>query len=169
MTDRDIVETVTVSIPGSVDDLASLLATGVCQELQAAKTKSGEHATDGDDAELAATVVRRMPSAQLNVIAHRVAQAGCVVSDRRRRRYTPFDSDQSTSAELTDQIAARACSQIDREIKTGAIAVVMANWVLSWLLRKLATMFVQWLLSKPENPGIACRVAESAGLVSEVE
>lgn len=175
-------ETVLVPIPGSVDDLGNHLANQVRADLLSVHARhqsaGGPQAVNIDESQ-ATDAVLQMPSEDLNQLAHRVAQAGCVVSDRRRRRDPEFqtgkrDDDrngyqQSLRAELQEQIAARAFTQIDREIRTGSITVLLTQWALSWLIKKLALMFIRWLFSDSKNAGVACQVAEKCGLVAECE
>jgi hypothetical protein len=182
-----VTETILVSGPSPIDAIGVDLATRTRQDLLTISLKSEEHSSaPNKDSALAIDVTLRMPSSDFNAVAHRVAQAGCVVSDRRRRRYPGFQRgewsaglsaecdqqnglQQSLMAELQEQIAARAFSQIQREAKVGSITVVLAEWVLSWLIKRMALMFVRWLFSDSKNAGVACSAAENSGLVVESE
>lgn len=168
--------------PDSIDDLGIHLANQTRVDLlsvQARYQSAGDTQTVCLDESRAINEILQMPSENLNQLAHRVAQAGCVVSDRRRRRDPEFQRGksgddrngylQSLPLELQEQIAARAFTQIDREIRTGSITVILGQWALSWLIKKIALMFVRWLFSDSKNAGVACRVAENCGLVSECE
>ena len=168
--------------PDSIEALGAHLANQTRADLlsvQARHQSAGGSPTVDIDESQATDAVLQMPSEDLNQLAHRVAQAGCVASDRRRRRDPEFQAgkrdderngyQQSLMAELQEQIAARAFTQIDREIRTGSITVLLTQWALSWLIKRLALMFIRWLFSDSKNAGVACQVAENSGLVVEFE